>query len=160
MTATTDNAHAIDNARAHLSTIEALWEADDFLEDPRRDADGFAELSDAAREQLRDLLNVESFDDLGRDDAEQLEAAAREQVLSACVRSCWTPVSEPLSAGEFELLLSTGGPACRIVGDLDDHGDPSRAEIQWQDWGTPWTALAGQRCDALDWFAGLFYWEC
>lgn len=151
-TATTDAAR---NAQAHLDTISTLWELHDFLDNPRRDADGFAELSDEARELLSEIADARTFDELGRDDAEAVEEYARELALSVCVRSGWAPVGEVLEPAEFEILLSTGGPACRIVGDFD--GTPSRSEIQWQDWGAPWTRLAGQRCDALDWFADLFY---
>lgn len=152
-TATT---HAEQNAQAHLDTISTLWELHDFLDNPRRDADGFAELTDEARELLSEIADARTFDELGRDDAEAVTEYARELALSVCVRSGWVLVGEPLEPEEFELLLSTGGPACRIVGDLRDE-EPCRAEIQWQDWGTRWTPLAGQRSDALDWFAGLFY---
>lgn len=152
----TTTTHAEQNAQAHLDTISALWELDDFLNDARRDEDGFSELSAEARELLRDIAGASSFDELGRDDGEAVQDYARELALSVCVRSGWVLVGEPLEADEFELLLSTGGPACRVVGDLRDE-EPCRSEIQWQDWGTRWTPLAGQRCDALDWFAGLFY---
>lgn len=148
--------HAEQNAQAHLDTISTLWELHDFLENPRRDADGFAELSAEARDLLAEVADARTFDELGRDDAEAIEEYARELALSVCVRSGWAPVGEALEPAEFEILLSTGGPACRIVGDLRNE-EPCRAEIQWQDWGTPWTPLAGQRCDALDWLAGLFY---
>ena len=157
MPAILETSSAIANAEAQLSNIEALWEAHDFLDNPRSDADDFQALTPEAREHLASIVSVRCFDDIGRDDAEALADAARDSVLSACVRSFWAPIGEALHPAEFELLLSTGGPACRIVGDLDDHGTPGRAELQWQDWGTPWTALAGQRCDALNWFAGLFY---
>ena len=46
---------------------------------------------------------------------------------------------------EFEILLCTGGPACRIVGDLDESCQPSSARIEHQDWGTPWTELSRTR---------------
>ena len=152
----TETTDAARNAQGHLDTISALWELHDFLDNPRRDADGFAELSAEARDLLAEVADARTFEELGRYDADAVEEYARELVLSVCVRSCWVIVGEPLEPGEFELLLSTGGPACRIVGDLRDE-TPCRAEIQWQDWGTRWTPLAGQRCDALDWFAGLFY---
>lgn len=156
-TATTDAAR---NAQAHLDTISALWELHDFLDNPRREADGFAELSAEARELLAEIADARTFDELGRNDAEAVEEYARGLALSVCVRSGWVLVGEPLDADEFEILLTTGGPACRIIGDLRE-GEPCRAEIQWQDWGTRWTPLGGQRCDALDWFAGLFYFgEC
>ena len=40
---------------------------------------------------------------------------------------------------EYEILLSTGGPTLRIWGNLDAASEPQSAELQMQDWGTPWT---------------------
>lgn len=60
--------------------------------------------------------------------------------LSVSIRSGWyAPGSADNAPEEFEILLSTGGPACRIHGTLDDHAEPISAELQHQDWGTPWT---------------------
>lgn len=42
-------------------------------------------------------------------------------------------------ADEFTILLSTGGPAVRIKGELDGNGEPDRAWLEVQDWGKPWT---------------------
>lgn len=42
------------------------------------------------------------------------------------------------TADRFELLLTTGGPAVRIMGELDEN-EPTRAWLEVQDWGTPWT---------------------
>jgi hypothetical protein len=44
-------------------------------------------------------------------------------------------------ANRFELLLTTGGPAVRIMGELDECNEPTRAWLEVQDWGTPWTPL-------------------
>jgi len=38
----------------------------------------------------------------------------------------------------YEILLCTGGPAVRIIGDLDDNKQPESANLQYQDWFTPW----------------------
>lgn len=56
-----------------------------------------------------------------------------ESILSVEIRD----QSEPC---EFMILLSTGSPALRIYGGLDEHGEPGLDPIlQWQGWGTPWT---------------------
>ena len=60
-----------------------------------------------------------------------------EDPLSAQCRSGWANSKEEFEAEEFEILLCTGGPACRIVGDLD-RGQPYHPQLQYQDWGTPW----------------------
>jgi hypothetical protein len=121
------------------------------------DYDRFAEL----REQ-RDTYDPEddeplTWADTYADEAEELagleKAAgecesqddARERIeqdpLSVRVRSDWhSPGEDPTDAcGEFEILLCTGGPACRIVGELAEPCEPCRIRIEHQDWFTPWT---------------------
>lgn len=61
---------------------------------------------------------------------------------------------------EFCILLCTGGPAVRIVGDLDENAEPSRPRLQYQDWGTPWTELVSMDRDereALQTYCEAFY---
>lgn len=48
------------------------------------------------------------------------------------------------------ILLGTGGPATRIVCELDEHMEPHRAWIEAQDWGTPWTEYHGDAASAGD----------
>jgi hypothetical protein len=74
-----------------------------------------------------------------REDAEQ---RIQEDPLSLEVRSGWTTLDEPLQAEEFNILLATGGPAVRIMGELDQ-GQPTRAWLEVQDWFTPWTQYHG-----------------
>jgi hypothetical protein len=71
-----------------------------------------------------------------RDDAEQI---IHEDALSIEVRSDWHSPGDPFEASEFNILLSTGGPAVRIMGKLDMHGEPTDAWLEVQDWGKPWT---------------------
>jgi hypothetical protein len=75
------------------------------------------------------------------DDTEQEAAreAIQEDPLEISVRSDWEHLGEPLKACEFNILLCTGGPACRILGELDEYNQPHRAWLEYQDWGTPWT---------------------
>ena len=82
-------------------------------------------------------LAQESDDDNAQDKARQ---RIEEDALSVQVRSTWhRPGEEAETGGEFEILLCTGGPACRIIGELDEYNQPESATIQHQDWGTPWT---------------------
>ncbi len=49
--------------------------------------------------------------------------------------------SNALSTGvirQYEILLCTGGPAVRIIGELDEYLEPETAVLQYQDWGTFW----------------------
>jgi len=59
--------------------------------------------------------------------------------LSVTVREGWKTVGGQSDLEEFQILLSTGGPALRIVGDINAFGGASNVIMQWQDWGTPWT---------------------
>jgi hypothetical protein len=40
---------------------------------------------------------------------------------------------------KVEFLLCTGGPAVRIMAEIDHHGEPCRAWLEAQDWYKPWT---------------------
>lgn len=76
-------------------------------------------------------------------DSDAAQQAIHEHPLSIEIRGGWHDVGEyqPMNAQaeEFRILLSTGGPACRIVGELNEHCEPESARIEYQDWGTPWT---------------------
>jgi hypothetical protein len=73
------------------------------------------------------------------------EDAARQRIeedaLCVEVRSDWhTPCEEGnnTDSGEYNILLTTGGPAARIIGDHES-GQPTTARFEWQDWGIFWT---------------------
>ena len=66
-------------------------------------------------------------------------------MLEVLVRGDWHTPGERSEDAEFLILLTTGGPACRIRGELDHQGEPRRAWLAHQDWGTPWTPLAEGR---------------
>ena len=101
-------------------------------------------------EYLRDVIarkiGDESLDVDGFEfDADEAQQRIQEDALSVEVRSGWHSPgdAEGAKAEEFNILLTTGGPACRIIGELNQHGEPDRARIEHQDWGTPWTELFG-----------------
>ena len=110
-------------------------------------------LDDAEKEELEELL--EAADDCKNRD-EALEVI-QEDALSIEVRSGWAPVGDCLQAEEFMILIATGGPAVRIRGELDEHRQPTRAWLEVQDWGTPWTQYFGASQDTLLAYAGCFY---
>lgn len=94
-------------------------------------------------------------------DFEFNEEEARERILedplSVDVRSGWVASKEDMEPEEFCILLCTGGPAVRIVGELD-RGEPSRAWIEYQDWFKPWTQLFGEiEQDTLLTYCRQFY---
>ena len=64
-----------------------------------------------------------------------------DSALEVSVRDEWRSVEREDSGNvpaEYQILLSTGGPAFRIVGRLDRYAEPKSATLQFQDWGTPW----------------------
>ena len=104
----------------------------------------------------------------GNDERDFIEEAT-DMALDVCWKSDdWQAIGakEGFSPTKGRVLLTTGGPACQIICNLDG-SYPSDPEIQWQDWGTPWTTPSIQRelqldfelaDSALEWFINLFYW--
>lgn len=85
---------------------------------------------DAQLERAREMV-LESmegrFPSIEPDDFEFDEDEARQRIqedpLSVEVRKDWyTPGDEPEKPSEFCILLCTGGPAVRLLGDLNEHG--------------------------------------
>jgi hypothetical protein len=104
--------------------------------------------TDHAKEQARAQIDsivkmVQGLHDAGDDDEKREEAETRinEDPLEIAVRcDSWRPIGADMDKpDEYMILLCTGGPACRIVGDLSEYGEPENAIIQYQDWGTLWT---------------------
>ena len=140
MTTTKKEAHAITNARGQLESIKELY---------------------------RNHKQAESNDDYTRED--EIREQAQEEALSVEFRSGWSSNPEEMEPEEFKILLSTGGPACQIIGKLDQYKQPLDIEIQYQDWGTPWEPLQlnshyankspniTSDYEALEWFCNCFY---
>lgn len=60
----------------------------------------------------------------------------------------------------FMILLGTGGPAMRIIGELDEHSEPITAKYQYQDWFTEWTTAEGSENNKIVLqYARQFYFD-
>lgn len=141
--------HAEQNAEGWSETIAAAYEAHQFCAE---EGEG-RYLSREAKVLLHELR----FDGTNHGQVlEAIEEQSRERPLAVDVRSGWASPGE-LQPEEFQILLSTGGPALRIVGDLSAHLEPCSARLEHQDWGTPWTEWLKVDTEALLWFASLFY---
>ena len=138
------------NARGWAENISDLYEAWQFC---RGDLEG-RDLSRGAKRILRehdhDGRNVEEV-------REAIEQKCQESALSVEVREGWHAPGASDGPEDFAILLSTGGPALRLRGDLDQHCQPHRAWLEYQYWFEPWTKFFGADSDALLWFAGLFW---
>lgn len=157
--------HAMNQARAQMESIAQMVAAlsvdYDRLAELREEFAGLegyekyaAELgrsewpSDATTHVGNDLIY--SYD-LGRELAEMESEAgdsedeedARQRIhedpLSVEYRSGWSSDPRELEPEEFCVLLCTGGPAVRIVGEFSMTPSITRARLEYQDWGTPWT---------------------
>ncbi len=120
--------------------------AEDMTEEEKEE---FAELTATATANGDDFTN-----------ADEVRERIEEGPLSVQVRSGWYSPgmsSDDAKPEEFEILLSTGGPALRIVGDLDEYGQPSRPRLQYQDWGTSWTEHFDVDRDKLLAYCACFY---
>jgi hypothetical protein len=113
-------------------------------------------------ESIIDMLN--KYDNANSRETEDTEDSAREEiensVLSVEIKTEWfTPgTPERDRTYDYMILLSTGGPACRITGELDRYMQPETAEIQYQDWFTSWETYHEAEQDVLVRFASFFYY--
>lgn len=97
----------------------------------------------AAMAELGEIIRLAEILESG--DAEEREQAIEdihEGPIEICVRcNYWVTPGDPLTPDAFMLLLSTGGPATRIVGKLDADGEPYSMRLEYQDWGSGWQSL-------------------
>ena len=75
------------------------------------------------------------------DYSEEAYIQIQEDALSVGVRSDWQSPSENLTPSEYNILLCTGGPAVRIIGEIGEYQEPITAKIEYQDWFTSWEEL-------------------
>ena len=156
MTTTTEDrlTHAEQNAQGWRDAITAANEAYEFcLEE--------GEGKHLSRE-AKACLKAHFYDGTNHTELlELIEEAMREAALSVDIRDGWRSPGDrgSVEPTEFQILLTTGGPALRIIGELND-GDASRCWMEYQDWGTPWTrcfAKHEREVESLRWFCGLFW---
>jgi hypothetical protein len=121
---------------ARLKHYDATGDMDMPLVKAEKDAQDA--LNTWLAENSEELVELEDAagDNTSEDDAKQ---AIDEDPLSVEIRSGWYQPGDTPEPEEFNILLCTGGPAVRIMGELDQHKQPCRAWLEYQDWGTPWT---------------------
>ena len=128
---TTKTNHALNNAIGHIESM-----VENFKKD-------------------KHFFDIKDFDS-----QDELRESVLNSALSVEFRSGWYSLGEnPLTAEEFKILLSWGGPALRVIGKIDNNGLPVNPKLQFQDWGTPWTdfEITEDQQDALNWFCNCFY---
>ncbi len=92
-------------------------------------------------------------------DEDKARDAILQDALEVSTRSNWASNKDEWEAEDYKILLSFGGPSVRIRGKLDEYQEPQTAQLEYQDWGTPWTRLplTQEDIDALLTYAGCFY---
>lgn len=107
------------------------------------------------RERVAELEAAAS----GTDAEDEIREQITESVLAITVRSGWHSPGERADPEEYQILLSTGGPALRIIGELTRDGPDEFPSLQWQDWGVPWTNYRLDEDETRDvaTFARCFY---
>lgn len=144
--------HARQNAEGWLGSIQemvARLEHASECDDP--------ECGNVTRESQIAVGVASEYEDGLEDyhDADAAREAIEESVLSVMVNGSWTPGATPEATG-YEILLSTGGPALRIVGTLRNYGQPADARLEMQDWGTRWETYCYDEPSVLK-FASQFW---
>lgn len=115
-------------------------------------------------DEIRDLYREnEALDEENETRREEIDQRILEMPLEVSVRSDWSSPGEIMSASEYRILLTTGGPALQVTGDLSQHDEPDSAELQMQDWGVPWREVWPCKLSQMDearaalrWFAQHF----
>ena len=132
---TTKTNHALNNAIGHIESMVEDFKKVTYLES----------------------LNVTTNED--EEKLEEIKESVLNSALSVEFRSGWySSLDDELVPEEFKILLTWGGPALRIIGELDNY-IPINPKLQFQDWGTPWTdfKITEDQQDALNWFCNCFY---
>ena len=109
----------------------------------KEDTDRAETQAKAQLESIREMVTALKKADAGGTENERDEArqTIEEDALSVEVRSDWHEPGGDSDPGEYRILLCTGGPAVRIIGELSAYNEPETAELEYQDWFTPWEPL-------------------
>lgn len=161
---------AIANIREMIEAMEHSQECNGTVDCP--DCDGTGCANTAPNNEEEDCKTCQGNGEIecpeGKDsdepdawhDEERARTRIEEDALSVEIRGDWhTPGDEESNgATEYNILLTTGGPAARIVGDLD-RGQPTSAVFEFQDWFKPWTEVYADSADraVLLKYAQCFY---
>ena len=112
----------------------------------------------AQLESIRGMVKALEADE--EYEGQPAEEAIAEDPLEVSIRADWhSPGEEQDVDLEYKILLCTGGPAVRIIGDLDRWKQPDSVKLQYQDWFTGWDTLPtdGDEDEALLTYARQFY---
>ena len=135
MQKTKEKNHALQNAIGHIESI----------------------LEDYEKYVFYESCNVTTMEQ--EEEIEQIRENILNSALSVEFRSGWNSNPNQLEIEEFKILLTWGGPALRVIGDLNQYKEPENIKMQFQDWGTFWTdfKITENQQEALNWYCSCFY---
>ena len=121
--------------------------------------------TDSAKSQAQTQLSTLREMVKAMEDGEEWEGMDPSEAISGdplevAIRADWHSPGDGADVDlEYKILLCTGGPAVRIIGSLDPWKQPDSVQIEYQDWGTPWTELYtnSEEEEALLTYARQFY---
>ena len=130
-----------DNATAWIGNIGAMIDRLEHAQEQLcRDFDDPCTTTDEEISAALELINpVTPEDRQTYHDEDDATDRIQESPLEVSVRSGWHSPGEDHGPEEYQILLTWGGPAARITGNLDNYGQPCSARLERQDWDTPWT---------------------
>lgn len=124
---------------------------------PKKDDERARDQAKCQFESIQEMVSrLESKDE---DEQEKAREEIQEDPLEVSIRSGWYSPGSEHEAEEYLILLCTGGPAVRIIGELGAHNEPETARLQYQDWFTPWEeyVLEHEEYETLLTYARQFY---
>ncbi|MBA7686799.1 hypothetical protein ES703_95258 [subsurface metagenome] len=114
-----------------------------------------------AKAQLESIVEmVKALEEDKEIDGQDPRERITEDALEVSVQSDWHTPGEEKPPTNYLILLCTGGPAVRITGELGRYQEPETAELEYQDWFTPWQrycATTTEEDKALLTYARQFY---
>lgn len=173
----TKDSHGFEQAKAQAQSIIAMVAAHmldydrlEELKDEHTDLVSATQDPESADEEAYAIEALETWEEENKEELDSLmkdageytyrdeaREAIQNDALSVEVRSSWVSSGEELEAEEFRIVLCTGGPHVEIVGELDQYKQPSRARMQYQDWGTPVTQFFDIEQSTLLAYCQCFY---
>lgn len=151
--------------------IDALAELDEVCTNPETVQGAYTEACERLTDAETELTEwqAEYADELAEllhaagefEDQDEARTRIEEDPLEITLSASWSigTSTDDIEADEFTILLTTGGPAVRIHGELDGNNQPRRAWLEYQDWFTPWTEYHGDAVsmDDLLTYCQVFY---
>lgn len=117
----------------------------------------------AQLESIREMVAdyQEATDNDNEEAREEAIQSIEEDPLSVEIRSEWHTPGSKTPGGQYNILLCTGGPAVRIIGELNEYNQPETAKIEYQDWFTPWVEypINSEEEEDVITYANMFYYE-